>query len=251
MDYNEYNSNGNKKKFNLSNMMSDKQQRSVLILAFYLVLFIILIIFIRLNINSTSQNKEETIKNNEIENNKEKEEKINIDLTDMFSFIDLNNYNFTFNINMGNSISLIEGKRFNDKYSFTIKNNDELLYFNGTSNYIRAKDSLDGEYKMTGFPYVLVNIFDTNIIKKIINNSTLNNGKYEINNETLGNVIGYDKLTNKDKINTIELVKSNNIVTGINLDFSSSISSYINDEMSVTINLKYSDFGLIEDFKIE
>ena len=43
MDYNEYDSNGNKKKFNVD--LSDKKQRARAILAVYGVIFLILIIY--------------------------------------------------------------------------------------------------------------------------------------------------------------------------------------------------------------
>lgn len=254
MNYNEYDSNGNRKKFNFADIITNKTQRSRLLLLIYLIIFIVLIVFIRLNISS-SLNNNEIIKKEEKENNNQEKNintETNIVLTDdMFSFIDLDNYNFTYNIDFNNSISLIEGKRFNDKYYFTMTNNGSILYFNGTSNYIKAKETLDGEYKITGFPYVLVNIFNTNIIKDLINNSTINNDKYEITNKKVGEISNYNKMTNVDAINTIELVKSNNKITQINIDLSNAISSYMNENVKAIITLKYSNFGLIDDFKIE
>ena len=86
----------------------------------------------------------------------------------MFSFIDLNNYNFDYNVSIGNSISIIEGKRFDDKYSFTLNNNGYVLYFNGVKSYIKAREIDSEEYKTTGFPYVFVNYFDIDVLKEKI-----------------------------------------------------------------------------------
>lgn len=250
MNYNEYDGNGNKKKIDFLEIINDKQKRSRFLLLIYLVIFILFIIFIRLNINSTNIEKNNT--NNVKEKTKEEENTKEIEKSnDIFSFIKMNNYDFSFNIDVKDSISLIEGKRFNDKYTFTLNNNGTILYFNGTSNYIKAKDSIDGEYKLTGFPYVLVNVFDSNIILMLINNSILNNDIYEIKTEEIGKIINYGSLSNGEAINTIELIKKNNKVTEINLDLSNAISSYLNENVKAKINLKYSNFGLIDDFIIE
>ena len=255
MDYNEYDGNGNKKKFNLLEMLSDKQQRSRVFLFIYLVLFILLIIIVRVNLSS-SLNNNNVDNNKEIVDNTNKEEKTKdetetiINESDMFSFLDLNNYTFKYSIKMGDSLSIIEGKRYNDKFSFTLENAGSVLYFSGTMNYIKAKESLDGESKLTGFPYVLVNIFDVRVLKNIINSATINNDKYEITNETIGNVVKYNKLDNKGEINTIELVKKNNKITGIEMDLSKAISDYVNENTSAIISLSFSDFGLVDDFNI-
>ena len=254
MNYNEYDSNRKKKNFNLSEILNDKQKRSRFFLAIYLIIFIILIVFVRLNLSSTQDlNKEKTNKENVI--NEEKTNNVQIEEVvkndDMFSFIDLNNYDFKYIINMDTTNTSIVGKRYNDKYEFSLDSNGSVLFFNGTTNYIRARETIDGEYKITGFPYVLVNIFDNNVVKKIINNSELKDNVYEITTEKLGAIVGNNNLNNKEEINTIELVKRNNKVTEINMDLSNAISSYMNNKTKAIIKLEYSNFGLIDDFKIE
>ena len=256
MDYNEYDSNGNKKKFNILDLITNKTQRSRFYLLIYLVLFIILIVFIRLNIssslNNNSVNEENTITNENKEIEKENTVKEEIVISnDMFSFIDLNNYNFVYNVSIGNSISYIEGRRFNDKFSFTLNNDGYILYFNGTKNYIKARESEIDDYKLTGFPYVLVNYFDIDVLKNLINKSKINNDKYEITNEEISKIVKYGNVSNKEAINTIELIKNNNKVTQINLNFSNVISDYLNENVDANITLKYSNFGLIDDFKVE
>lgn len=250
MNYNEYDSNGNRKKFNFSDIINDRTQRSRFFLFIYLIIFIILVIMIRFNLSSTAQNNEEI--NNQEENNNSSivEEKENDEIKDMFSFIDLKNYVFIYEVDIDSVKRIIDGKRFNNKYSFTMKENDKSLYFIGTSNYIRAKESLDGELKLTGLPYVLINYFDTDILKDLIINSTLVEDKYEITNEKISSVIN-TKINDKEKVNKIELVKNNNKITQIKLDLSNAIGSYIGKEVEAYIVLKFGNFGLIDDFSID
>ena len=260
MNYNDYDSNGNRNKINVQDIFSDKQKRSKILLVVYAIFFLIAIIIVRLTVSSSLQNtnkekktNQEVVNNNVENNNTENnvvENNVTIDMGDMFSFIDFKNYQFNYDLDIDGSISVISGKRFNDKYSFTMNNNGYVLYFNGTTNYIRAKESLDGEYKVTGFPYMLINIFDIDVIKNLINSSTINGEVYEISNEVVSK-ISHNDLEDKAGINKIELVKRNNKVTEIKLDLSSAISSYMKKSTKATISLKFFEFGLIDDFKIE
>ena len=251
MNYNDYDSNGNKKRFNFSDILNDRTQRSRFFLFVYLVIFIILVILIRINLSNTTTNNKGSNKesNTEINDNKNIESKDSTEIDEMFSFIDMNNYIFNYEVNINDSISLIDGQRYNDKYSFKINNDGNILYFNGTSNYIRAKEE-NSDYKLTGFPYVLVNYFDTKLLKNIISSASINNDKYEITNEKIGSIVKYD-LDNKSSINTIELVKRNNKITQIKLNISNAVSAYMNDSIKANITLKFGNFGLVDDFRIE
>ena len=247
MNYNEYDSNGNKKKFDFLDIINDKTQRSRFILFVYLVIFIVLIIVVRLNLKDVPENKEIEDNKEEVINNIEEEPVIKTN--EDFSYIKLNNYSFIFDIKIVDTLSLIEGKRYNDKYSFTVSNNGDVLYFNGTKNYIRAKEE-DGEYKLTGFPYILVDYFNNDLLISMIDNSTYVDDRYEITNEKIGKLVNDSKIIGND-INTITLIKKNNIVTQIVLDLSNAVSLYLNDNKEAIITLKYADFGLIDDFLIE
>lgn len=248
MDYNEYDGNGNKKSFSFSDLINDKKQRSRLFLGAYLILFIVLIIIIRMNSTNTY--------NEHIEEEKPKEEEeieekvIDNEIDNMFSFIDMNNYEFSYTIDVDNSISLIEGKRYKDKYSFILTSSSDKLYFNGTTSYMKAKDEFEGIYKYTGFPYILINYFNNSIIKEFINKSILKDGIYEITNENIGKVIGNNQIIGNE-INTIKLIKSNNKVTQIEMDLSNVLSLYSKKETKANLVLKYTNFGLIDDFIIE
>ena len=249
MNYNEYDGNGNKNRFNLSEIINDKTQRSRFLLFVYLVLFIVLVVAVRINLRNTKQDSNETNKNNVVDDNIPVENDTN-KIDEMFSFIDLKNYDFIYEININNSNSLVEGKRNNNKYSFTLNSAGSILYFSGVSSYIKARESIDEEYKVVSFPYVLVNYFDTDIVKELIKESTEVSDKYEITTEKVGVVTNYD-LNGIETVNTIELVKSNNRITQIHMDLSNAISSYLNQTVEAKFVLKYGNFGLVDDFEVE
>ena len=71
MDYNNYDSDGNKKKFNFLDLFFDRKYRARLFLLAYLIFFIIIIVIIR---TGTSQNN--TIDNKSINNNSNEEIKV-------------------------------------------------------------------------------------------------------------------------------------------------------------------------------
>lgn len=256
MNYNEYDSNGNKKKFNLIDIINDKQKRSRAILLIYLVFFILLVIMVRFNLKSSLTKNNENTEANNTENVTNSNQEItpepnaNNELNEMFSDIDLNNYEFKYVVDIKNSVSTIEGKRYNNKYLFTLENNGSILYFSGTTNYIKVRETEDGEYKLNGFPYVLINYFDSSVIKDLLNKSSLNNGLFEISNESIS-TIANKKLSNSDAINNIEVFLKNNKINKIELDLSNAVSSYMNESVSAKISLEYNNFGLIEDFDIE
>ncbi len=252
MNYNDYDSNGNKKRFNLSDMFFNKQKRSILVLGLYILGIAALIIFLRLSFKNTfvqndKDNKEE-IKEEQEAKKEEVKEKDEID--NLFSFIDSNNYNFKFTINDNGVDYVSEGKRYNDNYSFTFTDGNQLISFLGTKTSIKVK-TIDGNVMGSTFPYVFFNYYDSEIIKNIIRKSTNNNGIYEINNEKLFEVIRRKvDDENKDKLNTIELIVKNNNVVGLKIDITNAISAIEKQEKSTIILLDYYDFGLVEDFDI-
>lgn len=253
MDYNEYNSNGERKKISFD--LKNKQSRSRAILLFYALLFIFLVIFIRLNYKGNINNSKNIENNNQIDNNNveinkeeiKKEEVSEID--SMFSFIDLNNYNFKFIISYNDVESVLEGKRYDNKYDFTLSNNNEVIFFNGTSNYMKVKTEENESYKLATLPFVLLNFFDNDKIKEIITNSELDSEIYKITNAKLSKVLN-EKIDNEFATNDIALIKKNNKVTKINMDLTNAISAYSKENVIVKLNLEYFDFGLVDDFKI-
>ncbi len=255
MDYNEYNSNGNKKKINISGILGDRQKRAWLILSIYLLFIFILIAMVRSsysnsnvesNKDSVSNNKELKDQKSEVNNEILKEEKDELD--NLFSFIDQNNYNFDFVLNYNNDEYITKGKRYNNKFEFSYSNKEQSISFIGTETNLKMKK--DDSYINIVFPYTYFNYFDNNLIKKIIRDSSYNeiNKTYEITSSKLNNLLNLSKEENDLSINTIELETKNNRVVGIKIDFSNALKQIDSTENTAKISLNYSNFGLIDDF---
>lgn len=243
MNYNDYDSNGNKKNFDFSKMMTDKQTKSRIILFAYLILIIGLIIMVR--VNPKNSNKENN--NNSPKNDKPivEENKIDAELNEMFSFIDGNNYEFKYTMTFGNDISLMEGKRYNKKINFKLKEND-----NNPIEYIGTEDNIS-EVGNGNSPSASFNMFTTTFLKKVIKNATPKDGVYEITNENLNKLMSnHVKINNKDDINTLELVMKNNKITEVHLDMSNLIGDYTGENKKALVVLEYYNFGLVDDFDI-
>lgn len=254
MNYNEYDSNGNKKRFNMTDLLNDKKQRSRLILAFYALIIIALIIVIRVNNSYTNENNQENTNKNESINKKEEiQDNIREETKEKFSFIDQNNYEFKFVAKYNKETSVIEGKRYNNKYQFTLTSNGNVYHFLGSQNYIKGRESEKDDYISTGFPYVYLNFFDNSLLKEIVDSSKINKNVYEISNEDLNKIINGEEssqIKQKESINTIELVTRNNKITGINIDYTNVLSDFSNEKITAKLSLEYSNFGLVEDFDI-
>lgn len=243
MNYNDYDSNGNKKKFDFSKVVTDKQSKSRMILFFYLVLIVGLILMIRVSPKNTDKKNESEEKNNNQvveENNALKE------LDEMFSFIDGNNYEFKYTMTFKDNVSIMEGKRYSKKISFKLIENDEYQ-----DDYIGTEDNLSGVNNNIS-SNASFNMFTTTFFKKVITNSTVNNGIYEITNENLNKIMSNNvEINDKEKNNTLELVMKNNKITEIHFDISSLISDYSKENTKALVVLEYYNFGLVDDFAIK
>ena len=246
MNYNDYDSNGNKKRIDFSDVLNDKQKRARIILLGYFIFIVLIIMVIKLSSNTVVKNdNKEPI----VDDNKEKVEVVKDEIDEKFSFIDQNNYNFTFTIDYQNQKFIIKGKRYDNKYSFTYSNLVDTIEFLGTDSNIRMKGE-DG-YTSVIFPYVYVNFFDNNELKNIIRNSNYIEGVYKITNEKINDIVSLKgNIDNKDELNSFELILMNNKVVAINIDCSNAISDLQNENLSAKIRLEYENYGLVEDFDI-
>lgn len=246
MNYNDYDSNGNKKRIDFSDALNDKQKRARIILLGYFIFIVLIIMVVKLSSNTVVKNdNKEPI----VDDNKEKVEVVKDEIDEKFSFIDQNNYNFTFTIDYQNQKFIIKGKRYDNKYSFTYSNLVDTIEFLGTDSNIRMKGE-DG-YTPVIFPYVYVNFFDNNELKNIIRNSTYIEGVYKITNEKINDIVSLKgNIDNKDELNSFELILMNNKVVAINIDCSNAISDLQNENLSVKIRLEYENYGLVEDFDV-
>ncbi len=255
MDYNDFDSNGNRKDRDYSFSMSDKKSRSRVILLVYLVLIVFLIIVLRIN---GSGSKAQDVKDKTEQEQKEDNKDIKENVLEMFSLIDQNNYNFKvsleYNYKNEKSIQTIDGKRYNNKFDFNLSYNNENIHFLGTENYIRAKQNEESSPIKADFPYVELNFFDNKVLEKILSKATEIEGIYEITNEDLVSIIDSRKvseLENGSTINKIVLTVQNNKVTSFSIDYSNALSDYQKDKISAVVTIEYSNFGLVEDFSTD
>lgn len=250
MNYNEYDSNGNRRNFDVSDMLRDKKQRARLILLIYLVVIVALVVFVRMSSSSVTNQEKENNQDVIVDNNDKKEENQTPDKIDeMFYLIDQNNYNFTFSIMYQDQQFIIEGKRFGNKYSFSNSDGTNTNYFLGTDTNIKMRT--EEGYKTAELPYIYINYFDNLELKNILREATLEDDVYKITNEKLSSLVTLSgNIDNNDDINTFELIIKNNYVVGIVIDCSKALSDYSGEEINATINLSYSNFNLIEDFEL-
>lgn len=239
--------------FSVGKIFTDKKYKARFILLLYVVFFIILGIGLRSS-GSIKLEKNE-VRDDVIENEEENEEtesevkeKVRID---GFDFISGLNYDFEYKLNLNNDIFTVSGMRYNDKMSFTVTNNDEVVEYLADGGVVKLKK--DNSFISSSLPYYYVNYFDSDVLQSIISQSEkVSDNVYEISNLNLSLFIDSKfnyKLVNKDSKNRIETVMKNGKVVGLILDFASLFDNV--EELNVLkIELNYSNFGLIDDFDV-
>ena len=266
MNYNDYDSNGNEKNFDLSLLFTDKKYRSRLILGIYFVFFVILITFVRTGIkadNSLNDNNNEIV-DNEVINNEDNNDDSDIivnedsdenddEFNEEFSNIMSNNYNFEFTLVSDSNVFVASGKRYNEKYDFKLTDGESVI--NYLSDGIRVNAENDGEYYDTNLPFYYINYFDNDILYDIVSSSVeVGDNSYAISNKALLEFVDslYKReISDNDSINSIKLKKEDDIIVSIELDITNIVNSLgISDTNKTIITLKYSNFNHINDFEI-
>jgi len=239
MNYNDYDSNGNKKKVDFKGFLMDKQKRAIVILVIYAIIILGVIFLIKTR--STNQNKV----NNEVNDNTNKQVVENKEVekkeANSFTLLDSNNYEFTFTITKNEELLVINGKRYNDKVYLTETHDDVVDEFSGLINEIKLKH--------TNYSYMnnyYIDILNNDIVKAIINEA--DNDK--ISNNTLSKIVNYhDELSNSGSNKVTTIIKNNNI-TGVEIDISNFISGIEENDVLEIIKLEYNNFGLVDDFDV-
>ena len=195
---------------NFGEKLKDKDFRKKIVMGFYLMLLIFLAILIKTK-PSKKENIKPTEEKNEVKEDIKKEEK---DVR--FKLILENNYNFEFNLNHNNIVTSYIGKRYNNKFNFTMKRLDESLSFIGTNHFLK----MNNEKTTNVLPYYIIDYFNPTILENIIKASDVVDNIYKINNEKLNDILKLEKeIINKEGINTIKLVLKNNNIVEIFIDY--------------------------------
>ena len=260
--------------FNFNELFSDEKYRARIILAFYAVIFIAIIVLLRVNnvesnSNSNTSNKVENTSNAEVQNTESNEiynddmphsqsdETDNNSIYNQFSFLRLNNYHFSYDVDFGETIK-IDGKKYDNKMIFFVENsqNDKKLEYQVNNDIIKVR--LD-EFESADYPVLFINYFDNSVLYKILRlskkiKSEENSIIYSIDNSTLSNfAIGdYSAMVNRDSslTNEIKVVLNNNKICEIDMDLNNFISEG-GDYSKLMISLKYDNFAQISDFNID
>ena len=230
----------------IKEFLSDKRNKAIVKLIIYLIFFVFVIIYIRI-INYRSNNYIKEVDPDEII-------ELPKTITDKISLLkDANNYKFKYEIGTVNSNSkvtyIIEGKRYNNYYYFTISNDNlnEEYYYDNDKLYIIKDDTKEivstdnfsdlSFYKISNiYNYLLnatYNYKQENANGDILINSSLSINKfYELNQ--------IDQ--NSDDTLIIETIENNDIII-----VSMNLSNIENTNINV-LNVSINDINKVEEF---
>ncbi len=155
------------------------------------------------------------------------------------------NYNYKYVVKFDNGMYTIDGKKLDNKETFTYIEGDisneyaiisNILYIMKDGNYEKSA-IINPYYKYLNKDKVL-GLIDYN---KCLNND--NSYVCDIDSKTLANTFS-DSLTNdNDTLNPVFIVKENNEVKSIKLDLDNYISNIMNSNHSLEITMEYSKEG--------
>lgn len=245
-------SNNKQKKNRLKDIkefLSDKKNKAIVKLIIYLIFFIFVIIYIRV-MNYRANNYTKKIDPDEII-------ELPKTITNKVSLLkDAKNYKFRYEVNViddnVNTNYIIDGKRYNDKYYFSITDNNEIstnYYYESNSNKLYLiKDEIKEEINSNNI--IDLSLYRINNIYNYLYNATYN---YKQENAD-GNVLINSSLPISKfyELNKIDRIVAENIIieTTENDDtvkVALNTSNVDIDNFNI-INIYVSDFNKIEDF---
>ena len=217
----------------------DPKKKMVLFFAFYFVFFTIIIIILRINRSNMP-------------------DQTNKLLTSEYSLnqIKKGNYHYTYDFQIDNNKTIIDGEKNGDSESFEVKENNKV-----TSYYQNSKMCLKKEndtWIETENPNKYSYITDIDSLEKILNKSTYiskteykedkTDLNYEVSTTTLVKLLDGKKIDIDDDTNKIIVKTDSNkeaYAFTINLD---PYFTYINEkETVVNFKLTYDNFGNVEE----
>lgn len=213
-----------------------------------IIFFVILAIFARFNATSSNKNS-----NN---NNQDVVEKENNDSKTEQEQEQIISYDFTYTIDNNNQISIVEGKRYNNKQKFSIiENGKKQEYAKIEDSYLKLEenkyDILNGNIN-DYFKYL-----ELDDIKEFteysVSEEKNDNKVYEIDVPDLIDKYNFELEYNSfndfetDSI-TIEYDKEK--IKKITLDYSNYFSYITNSTYKFKVTMSFSNYGKVEDFDI-
>ena len=232
MKNNQNNKNNQDKKINIKTiwkfLRSEKGKRYSFVI-FYIFFFAFL--FILMNLPSTSTNNKQ---NNQVESS----------LPFKITNLEQSNYTFNYVKRIDNNSTIYLGKKINNQISLTLDDNIYIYNYQNST----LKPSVDNESDII---YQFLDIYE---LKRIIKNSTYIsktefpdgniNYNYEIDNNTLANILNMEVLDNSNLINNIVVNTNKNGVLDITFDLLNLInntSNVTNSYLEYKIIITYGD----------
>lgn len=228
----------NDKKFNIKELYTNRQYRSIIILIFYIILFSVLIIGLRTNKTAVNKNND-TDKVSSVQG---------------FELINKRNFNYKYTIKADNEIFIYEGMKYRNREYFVLIKDEESKEYYIVDNEIYIKSDNNKYMKTFNKPIILFDFLNIKTVQELVSRAVLineNSNKYEITNQTLYDILDNDNIKVDDGDNTIELYYRNSYITKINFDMSE-YSKMLGDKYNnVNIELEYFDFDLVENFNFD
>lgn len=221
----------------LKEFLSDKRNKAIVKLGFWVIFLLFVIIYVRI-INN---------RNNRYIENKPDVPNVTLPLTitDAVKKLETSNYEFVFEYDVNNNKNVVYGKKYNSKWQ--IKHNENNYYYDGKLYLITesGKQEIDG----SNFNYILM--LDA---YKIYN--YLLKAEYDYKKEssdgtvTIGSKLklkDFDNIDYNDDI-IIETNELNNNLINIDVDLTAYFKINKPEISHFKVNLKYDKFNLIEEF---
>lgn len=240
------NKNNGKKKLNiefLKDLMKTPRGRGILFFGVYFVFFLALILLIRFG------NRGEVI-GNELESGNP----YNFSVSNITG----NNYNFSYQVEIDDNIFLYQGSRYKNTELFTISNGGSIVeYYLNSENYFSNSNGL---WLKADNPYKYWQFIDIKYVNNIIKNATYisktdyESGKsvynFQISSNTIVKLLeNIDTDVDEVPNEIVVITDENNYVNEVKFLLDSYCKAKTICTNSMNINLKYGDFGNIEEIK--
>lgn len=228
------------KKFKVSELVTNRQYRAIIILVFYFFFFVILIIGARTALNKKEVTNDETVK----------EQITNTTKVNGFSSIKESNFNYKYTLNIDDKIYTYEGKRYDNKDSFTLSVDKDIRNYVQVDNF--SFEIKDKEKVLTDKPIYYLDFFDINILEEIIKNSIKKSDNiYSIDNKSLDSILKGQLGVNNKLENSIMLTCEDNTITRIDINYTNYMKFTNRSINKVLLTLEYKDFGKVLDFNVK
>ena len=230
----------------------DDRYHAMAMLAIYGVFILILVIFIRVGGSSTNQSMIKEPNENSSPSTTIPTSKPTPEVPTTNPSISDINYSYSYTITYNGISEVYLGKKIDEKEKFTlIRNGITTDYAILNDNYLILEN---GIYHITENPSKFFKYCDIEKILNLVESEipTENEGriKYTVSNQSLSSIYRDVLLLDNEQGNMIQLSLSDNMLKGLDLDFSNYLTSIEGTVVSFLVHMEFADIGTTEDFEI-